>query len=82
LRFICKQYYWLSDLECLAGDVLYGDGLEDVLSEGDVTEVGRGFAVVGDDHDGWLHGRAVNLQVQGVVNAERGSCTQISLKIS
>ena len=52
------------------GDVLYGDGLDDALADGDVAKVGGGAAAVRDDHQLRLHGGAVNLQVQGVVDAE------------
>ena len=60
---------YAANLHSVVGDVLDGDGAGDMLADGHLPKVDDVAAVVGDHHQLWLHHRAVNLQVQSVVDA-------------
>ena len=57
-------------INVFVGDVLYGDRLDDTLTNRNVSEVCGGASIVRDDHQLWSDGWAVNVHVQGVVNTE------------
>ena len=69
-------------VDCPSRYVLYGDWLEDRLTNGDFTEVGGCPASVRDDHYFRSYPRTMYLQIKRIVSAENRNATNGFVKLN